>query len=166
MLEEHVYQQLNNAHKHLKVYQKGKTPEHWHFNHHPRVTPIVALADLGWSITSHAYFESHKSAFQGGSHGYDPSEPAMNGIFVASGPLISPGTQLGKVESIHLYELMCFLLQIDPSANRGSLDVWTGNHPIRSNVVCSCQLILSLPASRSLGEDWLLTLILHVTLNM
>lgn len=124
--EQLLFDQLKNAHDHLNVYQKGSIPPRWHFNSHIRITPIVAIADLGWSISSSDYFDEHPQAYRGGAHGYDPAEPAMGGIFVASGPDFRSGTSIDRVESIHLYELLCHLLRIVPSENDGKLEAWKG----------------------------------------
>ena len=122
--EELIFDQLNNVNGHLKVYLKGTMPERWHFNSHPRITPIIAVADVGWSIGSREYFESHPKAYKGGTHGYDPVVPAMGGIFIASGPSFQSGVDMDAVEAIHLYELMCNVLGVLPSENDGRLEVW------------------------------------------
>lgn len=122
--EEAIYQSLTDQHPKWQVYRKGELPVDWHFNDHHRITPLMALADLGWSITTRSYWESHPGAFTGGNHGYDHMEAAMGGIFMASGPQFLEGVTMEAVESIHLYELMCFLLDIEPAANDGDLMVW------------------------------------------
>jgi len=122
--EQLIFDQLINAHQRLKAYRKGSILPRWHFNHHYRITPIVAVADIGWSITSSDYFDEHPQAYRGGAHGYDPAEPAMGGIFVASGPDFRSGASTNAVEAVHLYELLCYLLRITPSENDGKLEVW------------------------------------------
>ncbi len=124
--EVELYNQLQAVHPHLKVYRKAALPKRWHYNHHRRITPIVAVADVGWSIGSREYFESHPKAYKGGTHGYDPLEPSMGGIFIASGPSFQSGVNIGVVEAVHLYELMCNVLGILPAENDGRFDVWDG----------------------------------------
>jgi len=124
--EAELYDQLVEVHPHLQVYRKGALPKRWHFNHHPRITPIVAVADVGWSIGSREYFKAHPKAYKGGTHGYDPAAPAMQGIFIATGPSFQSGVNIGAVEAVHLYELMCALLGLHPAENDGKLDVWDG----------------------------------------
>lgn len=123
--QQQVYEKLSTAHQKLSVYQKGSFPESWHLNKHPRLTPIMALAESGWSISSRIYFKEHPQAYRGGAHGYHPSDPAMHGIFIACGPAFKAGNEIGPVESVHLYELLCNVLGIIPAANDGRLDVWT-----------------------------------------
>ena len=77
--------------------------------------------EMGWIRV-----DEHPQAYKGGAHGYDPAEPAMGGIFVASVPDFKPGTSIDVVESVHLYELLCYLLRIVPSENDGKLETWNG----------------------------------------
>lgn len=119
-----VYNQLLKSHNKLQVYRKSDMPERWHFNNHRRITPIIAVAEPGWSITSRIYFAEHPQAYTGGAHGNDPNEPSMHGIFIASGPSFRVGGQINAVESVHLYELLCELLEIVPAENDGDLKVW------------------------------------------
>jgi predicted AlkP superfamily pyrophosphatase or phosphodiesterase len=122
--EQLVFDQLKGAHKNLQVYRKGNTPAYWHFDKNPRITPIVGVADPGWSVSSKAYFGEHPNAYTGGAHGYDPLTPSMQGIFIAAGPGFLPGTRIGPVGSIHLYQLLCELLEITPAPNDGNPEVW------------------------------------------
>jgi ectonucleotide pyrophosphatase/phosphodiesterase family protein 7 len=50
----------------------------------------------------------------------------MGGIFIASGPSFQSGVNIGVVEAVHLYELMCNVLGILPAENDGRFDVWDG----------------------------------------
>ena len=61
-------------------------------------------------------------ALDGGSHGWDPDSPAMWGVFVASGPWFRPGFRGAPFRNVHLYELMCRLLDLAPAPNAGSRD--------------------------------------------
>ena len=121
---ESILNQLNGVHPHLQVYRKENTPDSWHLRDHHRITPIVGLADPGWSIGSRAYFQQHPRAYRGGAHGYHPESRSMYGIFIASGPYFRTGISTGAIASVHLYELLCALLEIEPADNDGDLKVW------------------------------------------
>ena len=123
--QEMIFKELEEAHKHLQVFKKSNTKKSWRFSNHRRITPIVAVADLGWSITSSDFYYKNPRAFSGGAHGYDPEEPAMHGIFIATGPSFKQNTSLESVESVHLYELLCHLLSVEPAQNDGNLEAWT-----------------------------------------
>jgi len=54
-----IYNSLIGVHPNMAVYRKEDIPERLHFNSHRRIPPIIYLADEGWSITSHSYFDNH-----------------------------------------------------------------------------------------------------------
>ncbi len=119
---EKVYQQLKDAHPHLQVYKKEEVPEKYHYNNHKFIQPIIGVLDLGWSATTHNYFDSHPNYPSKGTHGFDPDHQDMNAIFYAKGPAFKKGVQLPVIHNIHLYELMCAVLKINPAPNDGSLE--------------------------------------------
>ena len=119
--EEKIYRLLHNAHPKLQVFKKSEVPSSYHFNQHPLIPPIIAIADDGWSISSHSIFNDRPNSYTGGNHGYDPVFESMNGIFVASGPSFKSGLDRPALHSIHLYELMCKVLELTPAENDGNL---------------------------------------------
>ena len=121
-LEDSVYHLLAGRHPHLQVYRKADLPDRWRYRDSPRIHPIVAVADEGWEISSRAWHDAHPDAFDGGSHGWDPDSPAMWGVFVASGPWFRQRYRASPFQSVHLYELMCRLLDLTPAPNAGSRD--------------------------------------------
>ena len=54
----------------------------------------------------------------GGMHGYDPKLANMHGIFYASGPGIKLGIQISAFENIHIYPMICNLLDIEPYSGK------------------------------------------------
>jgi len=121
-LEDSVYGLLAGRHPHMRVFRKADVPERWHFRDSPRIHPIVAVADEGWEIASRDWYARNPKAFSGGSHGWDPDHPAMWGVFVASGPWFREGYQGQPFRNIHVYELLCRLLGVEPAENAGSRD--------------------------------------------
>jgi predicted AlkP superfamily pyrophosphatase or phosphodiesterase len=122
--EERVYAALRGRHPHLQVYRKGEVPARYHFNDHPRITPIVAVADEGWSIASRAQVARWDSTgwTGGGAHGYDPELISMGAVFIAAGPGIAEGRRVPPFRNIHVYPLMAHLLGLVPARTSGSLD--------------------------------------------
>ena len=55
----------------------------------------------------------------GGTHGYDARVKSMQGLFVASGPRFRSGLVVKPFENIHIYELMCAVLEVTPAKNDG-----------------------------------------------
>ncbi|MES2125095.1 MAG: ectonucleotide pyrophosphatase/phosphodiesterase [Gemmatimonadota bacterium] len=117
---EAVYARLKHAHPHLQVYRKGEVPARFHFNSNPRITPLVLIADPGWSITRREKQEGWSA--RSASHGWDNRAPAMRALFVASGPAFRNGLVVPAFQNIHVYDLMCAILGLRPAPNDGSLD--------------------------------------------
>ncbi|MEO8448332.1 MAG: ectonucleotide pyrophosphatase/phosphodiesterase, partial [Gemmatimonadota bacterium] len=99
--EAEVYERLRGKNPHLAVYRKRDVPARFHFNAHPRITPLVLIADEGWSITSHA-----RQPVDGGAHGYDNALPSMGALFAAAGPAFKRGLVVPPFSNVHLYDLM------------------------------------------------------------
>lgn len=123
--EDHVdeiYRALKGASPHLKVYRKEEIPERFHYRNNPRITPILGVADEGWSISSRGYYDSRPDRFEGGGHGWDNQVLSMGGLFIASGPAFRKGLVVSPFQNIHIYELICHVLGLEPAPNDGSLD--------------------------------------------
>lgn len=118
--EERVYEALVGAHPRLRVFRKAEIPEDWHYRGHRRIPPVLAVADEGWSITTHQTFARNPAFFEGANHGYEPSLPSMGGLFVAYGPAFQEGLTVPSLEAVDLYELMCRILGLTPAPNDGN----------------------------------------------
>jgi len=121
-LEDSIYNLLVNVHPQLSVYKKEETPEHLHYRNHRRITPIIGIADEGWSISTRDYYNSNPESNTGGTHGYDPAFLSMHGIFLAYGPAFKDGLIVPSFQNIHIYELIANVLGIEPAVTDGSLD--------------------------------------------
>lgn len=47
---EKVYQALKGGHPHLHVYKKEEVPERLHYSDHPRLLPLILMADPGYIV--------------------------------------------------------------------------------------------------------------------
>ena len=90
-----------------------------------RIAPVHCIADVGWSITTRAWFAEHPDGFQGGTHGYDPEDPEMHGILIARGPRLGRGSTVPPIENIHLYGLMAEILGVPAAPNDGDEAIWS-----------------------------------------
>ena len=120
--EAYVYHALRNAHPHLKVYRKGELPARLHYNTGARVTPLVAIADEGWSIGTRAVLARRPAGKAFGAHGYDNALPSMGALFVAAGPSFRRGVTVAPFTNVHVYPLLAALLKLRPADTDGSLD--------------------------------------------
>ena len=120
---EALYAALKDKHPHLAVYRSSELPEQYHLAGHPRLPSVIGIADEGWSITSRRnvrrWLEDTYRGESGGEHGYPASAPSMQGLFIANGPRIKQGITVKPFENIHIYELMCAILGLQPAKNDG-----------------------------------------------
>ncbi len=119
---EQVYAALKDKHPHLQVFKKGEVPARFHFNAHKHITPIVVIADEGWSITTHARAVNAPRSANGGAHGYDNQLLSMGALFVASGPAFKSGVVVPPFQNVHVYSLLAKLLGVTPAKTDGSVD--------------------------------------------
>ena len=97
---------------HCRIWKKDEIPVRFHFIN-GNTGEYLLLADEGWFITTKTEMEKHDFTL-GGMHGYDPQLPNMHGIFYAVGPDLKSGLQIPAFENIHIYPLICELLDIIP----------------------------------------------------
>ena len=119
---ERVYTALQGRHPALAVYRSAELPEKYGLAGHPRLPPVVGIADEGWHVTSTRDIDRWSVGnghAPGGNHGYDPQLRSMHGLFIAAGPRLNTGLVVPAFENIHIYELMCALLGITPAKNDG-----------------------------------------------
>ena len=63
--------------------------------------------------------------FPKGDHGYHPQYESMHGIFVGHGPGFKSGYIGPRIQNIHLYEMMCKIMDIIPASNDGNPSITT-----------------------------------------
>jgi predicted AlkP superfamily pyrophosphatase or phosphodiesterase len=120
-----LYAALKDRHPAMQVYRRGEVPAELHYSAHPRITPVIGVADDGWNVTTRERFERLRRTPRatGGNHGYDPRLPSMHALFVAAGPRLRQGVVVPPFENVHVYELLCRLLDLTPASNDGDPSV-------------------------------------------
>lgn len=116
---EEIYRELKENENNYRVYKKEKLPGHYHLSEHYRIPEIIMIADVGYTITSREFFEDR--GVLGGTHGFDHEAPEMRTIFLADGPAFKNGVVVNPFQSVHIYELMCEILGLEPAENDGNL---------------------------------------------
>lgn len=114
--KEKIYNALKNV-PHVTVYKKEHIPLEYHYSKNRRIPPILAVADLGWSI---AVNKSIKVTGKG-NHGYSNKYSDMRPFFIARGPAFRKGYLSEPFKNVDIYPLMCHILGIPPAPNNGSL---------------------------------------------
>jgi predicted AlkP superfamily pyrophosphatase or phosphodiesterase len=123
---ESVYAALHHAHPHVTVYWKDSIPAEYEYGTHRRVAPIIAIADDGWSITTHPYYDPAPGLADGGTHGFDHRAPDMRGIFVAAGPSFKTGVRVPAFRNVHVYPLLMEILGLPAEPSDGDLAATEG----------------------------------------
>jgi len=112
-----IYDTLKQHEKNYKVYLREDVPSYFHFSNHPFISPIIIIADLGWSLTDDVHEKLLSESQAKGNHGYDNFSLDMHGIFYAMGPAFKTGYRTGTLWTIDIYPLICEILEIFPRQN-------------------------------------------------
>jgi predicted AlkP superfamily pyrophosphatase or phosphodiesterase len=104
---------------HLQVYERDHLPARFHYDRNDRIPAVMLIPDDQWSIEVKAGWPARAATFDKGNHGWDNAAPNMGALFIASGPAFRRGVELPDVENIHVYNLLCAVLGVQPSANDG-----------------------------------------------
>lgn len=116
----YVYSSLQKV-PHLKAYNKSEIPTAFHYKHSRRLSPILAMPDLGWTINTTKTSLKVSGLWEGGNHGYSNQELDMHALFVARGPAFRSGYNANAFDNINLYSLLCKVLGVKPRPNNGTL---------------------------------------------
>lgn len=110
---------LLTAHDHFRCWRKEAMPERFHYGTNARIPPLECLADVGWSLTTHAWVNKKNGEVARGEHGYDVDAPEMSALFLAAGPAFKHGFVAPAFDNVHVYELLAKLLGIPAAPNDG-----------------------------------------------
>ncbi len=76
---------------------------------------FLLLAESGWMMYTSDDFEKYNGELPvKGMHGYDSSDINMHAIFYAYGPIFKENIEIDTFELIHIYPLLCKILNINP----------------------------------------------------
>ncbi|MEA1877746.1 MAG: ectonucleotide pyrophosphatase/phosphodiesterase [Bacteroidota bacterium] len=108
---------LLSATPNLRVWKKDELPEHYHYGTNPRIEEFIVEANRGWGLS----FSDRKRGYSAGTHGYDPRNSDMHGIFYAKGPAFKTGYVHESFENVNLYSLIAEILRLKPASTDGEL---------------------------------------------
>ena len=94
----------------LDIYKTKNIPSKYHFLNEDS-PDFLLVAHNGWFITDHANSSKVGNTLNG-MHGYDPKYLDTHGIFYAMGPSFRIGHSANSFENIHIYPLICNILNI------------------------------------------------------
>jgi predicted AlkP superfamily pyrophosphatase or phosphodiesterase len=118
--EDVAYETLRRVHSRVHAYRRGDIPERWRYRAGPRIPPVLAVAEEGWTLAS-ANGQAAALSWRG-NHGYDDTVSSMQGIFIGRGPGLMHGAKVAGFRNVHIYSLVMHLLQIPPAITDGTLD--------------------------------------------
>ena len=118
---ERLYRRLHGAHPKLAIYRRQDVPARLHFRDNPRIPAIVGIPEDGWTVTSGQRMVEH--GIDAGSHGFEPRTRDVQAVFVAAGPPLRRGLVVAPFENVHVYDLLCRILEITPAKNDGRFAV-------------------------------------------
>ena len=122
--KQEIYRLMKKAENGFKIYRREELPNYFHYNRHPYLGDLIAVADPGYSfILNEKKYNKLKKRTAMGDHGYDNHYLDMHGIFFAVGPAFKKGYQTGTIRNIDVYPLVCKILGMRWNRNiDGSLE--------------------------------------------
>lgn len=112
-----IYNQLKSQEDHFRVYKKENMPEYLHYSKHPFISPIIIIADLGYSLIDNRTEKKGLDNYSAGNHGFDNTQLDMHGIFIAHGKVFKKNFTTGTLQNIDVYPLLCKIFNISPRSN-------------------------------------------------
>lgn len=104
-----VAAKLLAPHAHMECWRKADLPARFAYGRNPRVPAFLCLAAAGWAIQAR-----DREHILKGMHGYDPADPEMAAVFIASGPSIDTAARPGVFDNVDVYPLLARLIGIAP----------------------------------------------------
>ncbi len=122
-----AYRLLNST-SHIRVWKRSELPVHYQYGTHKRIPELVVEADssYGLEIRRKAKGERQKNDYSLGTHGYDPWNRDMHGIFYATGPAFKENHVQPVFENVAIYNLLAHILKLVPAKTDGDFDTIKG----------------------------------------
>lgn len=123
--EELLYQQIAGRYnpEQMRLYRKHELPERFQHQQHARIAPIILLAEQPWIFVRRSLLPGLKadpSFFRArGSHGYDNTEPDMQGMLIAYGPAFKQQATVAQLSMVDFYNVMARVVGLTPAPNQG-----------------------------------------------
>ncbi len=129
--EDEIYNAIkSNLPPQVRIYRKAEIPERYNYRKNRRIAPLIVLPDEGWRISRREEFDVLKKTGDldnlKGSHGYDNELESMRAVFIGHGEAFQKGLVAEPFKNIEIYNLMCRILNLEPSQNDGDFSRVSG----------------------------------------
>lgn len=104
---------------HVRVVPKSELSPKLGYADHPRAPDVLVIADEGWRVLTRRGWEARTTKEDGGDHGFDSAYGSMGATLIAWGPAYRRHARIQAVDNIHVYELLCATLGLEPAPNDG-----------------------------------------------
>lgn len=105
-----IRDRVNAGWDHGRAWLRDESPPHWRVPAaDARFADIVLMAEPGYTVVSRP---ERIAGIKAGNHGWDPSVPAMHGIFLARGPGLPRGVGVGERHVTDVYPLVLAMLRL------------------------------------------------------
>ena len=115
-------QQLEDVSQNFSIYAAQDFPDHWRLKGGDRVSPYMIVAQEGWTVAP--VCGEGKPFINQANHGFDNQLQSMQGLFVAVGPSFGSGFDLGTINAVDIYSLLCHLIGVSPAVHQGDFSVF------------------------------------------
>ncbi len=110
-----IYEDLKAKENHFSVYRTEEVPYFEQVPNNPNWGSLQLVPDAGYYFSDVRRIAQRENSGRTifGQHGYDPTLREMHGIFYANGPAIKSGLAIPSIKNIHVYPLICEILNLD-----------------------------------------------------
>ncbi|KAG4104670.1 phosphodiesterase I [Neocallimastix lanati (nom. inval.)] len=122
---EYLYDKMLNAsvkNGHWMPYKREETLEKYHYKNNNRISPILGIAEDGYTFT----YRNRNRTLPVAMHGYDNDDDNMKALFLGVGPVFSkfPGQVIPSFENVEVFNLVTQILNITETAppNNGTVE--------------------------------------------
>ena len=103
---------INRRMRHGRAYLREEIPAHLHYRKDPRIGDLVVLMEDHYQVGT----TNRPPRVNSANHGWDPrASPMMAALFVARGPGIPAGREIGAFENVDIYPWLTELLGLKPA---------------------------------------------------
>ena len=108
-----VYRYLKKREAHFSVYKKQDFPYYTANQSNKRLGDLIVMTDFPYYFKgTRAIGFARKNNGERGEHGFPPEHKTMHAIFYAQGPTLKQGLKIPSFQNIHVYPLICNLLEL------------------------------------------------------